>query len=74
MFFVVKCPNCAFAQVTSAKKVFRCQKCLKTKSVSYLKKFYSCDDGREAALALQALQKKWRKQSEYLEFYSYGKE
>ncbi len=54
MFHIVRCPNCTKHQITSAKKVFSCRFCGKTKTMSLLRIYYSTPD---APIATQVLQK-----------------
>lgn len=62
IFRVVKCPNCGFFQVTGASKSLKCQKCSKSKVISYLKIYYKSDDARLAANALEKLKEKEAKE------------
>ena len=68
IYRIVKCPNCAFFQVTGSQSSLKCQKCGKSKVISYLKIYYKTNNNSEAAKVLAKLKEEEAKQKgKYLE-------
>ena len=61
MYRVVKCPHCAFFQVTGDSKSLKCQRCSKSKVISYLKIYYQSEDSMAAGKALAKLKEEEHK-------------
>ena len=65
---ILRCPNCSTLQMSSAKKNLKCIKCNKSKTLSYLKIYYSSENPNLCSKILQELKlEKSKNENKYSE-------